>query len=60
MSPEPRAGGNRPLTALLSSPVRLVYGTVIDLIRRGASARARADLTGTWATPRSTRRRAAA
>jgi hypothetical protein len=36
MSPEPHVGGNRPLTAFLSSAVRLVYGTVIVLMIDGS------------------------
>jgi uncharacterized protein YjiS (DUF1127 family) len=40
MSNEQCAGDNRPLSALLSSPVRLVYETVIDPMRRPARRRA--------------------
>jgi uncharacterized protein YjiS (DUF1127 family) len=39
MSTEERVGGNRPLSALLTGPVRLVYETVIDPMRRRARRR---------------------
>jgi len=40
MSTEECAGGNRPLTALLTGPARLVYEKVIDPMRRRARRRA--------------------
>ena len=40
MSNQQCASGNRPLTALLGGPVRLVYETVIDPMRRRARRRA--------------------
>ncbi|MGH6896208.1 MAG: DUF1127 domain-containing protein [Geminicoccaceae bacterium] len=40
MSTEERAGGNRPLTAVLTGPARLVYDMVIDAMRRRARRRA--------------------
>jgi hypothetical protein len=54
MSPEPHAGDNTPLTALLSIPVRLVYGTVIDLMIDGSrfSAPALASTHPSPASPR--------